>query len=389
MGLPGGFAPVEETPGGQGFVRPSRQKVDKEVSMPRKIVMTASIERLEILAPDGSADRELMPDLADGLVVGMYQDMVRMRTFDAKAVRLQRQGRMGTWASLKGQEAAQAAFALAMEPQDWLIPAIREQGLALARGVPGHVLYAYWAGDERGSAYPEGVRVFPTAVPIGSQLIHGAGVGMSMALQGEDAVAVTFGGDGSTSEGDFHEALNFAGVFKAQTVFVIQNNHWAISVPRASQSAAETLAQKAIAYGIPGIQVDGNDVFAVYVAAREALDRARNGGGPTLIESVTYRLGDHTTADDAGRYRDPGEVEAWEERDPILRLRRFLEGRGLWDAQREDVLAAEAESWVEAQVEALEGMPAPDPGDIFRFMYGEMPPQVAEQMAELLEEVGS
>ncbi|HHQ47665.1 MAG TPA: pyruvate dehydrogenase (acetyl-transferring) E1 component subunit alpha [Acidobacteria bacterium] len=357
--------------------------------MPRTTVMTASIERLEILAPDGTADLELMPDLDDGQMVAMYQDMVRMRAFDAKAIRLQRQGRMGTWASLRGQEAAQAALALAMEPQDWLIPAIREQGLALARGVPGHVIYAYWAGDERGSAFPEDVRVFPTAVPIGSQLIHGAGVGMSMALQGDDAVAVAFGGDGSTSEGDFHEALNFAGVFRAQTVFVIQNNQWAISVPRASQSAAETLAQKAIAYGIPGIQVDGNDVFAVYVAAREALDRARRGDGPTLIESVTYRLGDHTTADDAGRYRDPEEVAAWETRDPILRLRRFLEARGLWDEPRERMLTEEVDRWVESQVEAMEAMPDPDPRDIFRFMYAELPPHLAEQMEELLEEVRS
>ncbi len=355
--------------------------------MPRKIVMTASVQRLEILAPDGSVDRELMPDLTDDQVVGMYRDMVRMRAYDAKAVKLQRQGRMGTWASLRGQEAAQAAFAVAMAPEDWLIPAIREQGLMLARGVPAHVLYAYWAGDERGSVFPEAARVFPTAVPIGSQLIHGAGVGMSMALQGEDAVAVTFGGDGSTSEGDFHEALNFAGVFKAKTVFVIQNNHWAISVPRTSQSAAETLAQKAIAYGIPGLQVDGNDVFAVYVAALEALERARRGEGPTLIESVTYRLGDHTTADDAGRYRDPEEVAAWEERDPILRLRRHLEDRGLWDARREEVLAGEVERWVEAQVEALEAMPDPDPADIFRFMYAEMSPHLAEQMCGLMEEV--
>ncbi|NOZ94719.1 MAG: pyruvate dehydrogenase (acetyl-transferring) E1 component subunit alpha [Acidobacteria bacterium] len=357
--------------------------------MPRTTVLRASIERLEILAPDGSVDGELMPALTDEEMTGMYRDMVRMRAYDAKAVKLQRQGRMGTWASLKGQEAAQAAFAVAMAPEDWLVPAIREQGLALARGVPGHVLYAYWAGDERGSFFPEDVRVFPTAVPIGSQLIHGAGIGMSMRLQGQDAVAVTFGGDGSTSEGDFHEALNFAGVFKAQTVFVIQNNQWAISVPRVSQSAAETLAQKAIAYGIPGIQVDGNDVFAVYVAAREALDRARRGEGPTLIESVTYRLGDHTTADDAGRYRDPEEVAAWETRDPILRLRRYLESRGLWDEPREAALAGEVGRWVEAQVEALEAMPAPDPGDIFRFMYAEMPPHLAGQMHELMEEVGS
>ncbi len=357
--------------------------------MPRTPVVIATIERLEILAPDGTVDRELMPELPDETVVGLYREMVRMRAFDDKAVKLQRQGRMGTWAPLKGQEAPQAGVALAMEPQDWLVPAFREHGIMLARGVPGHILYAYWAGDERGSAFPEDVRVFPIPVPVGSQFAHGAGVGMSLALQGEPAVAVTFGGDGATSEGDFHEALNFAGVFSAQTVFVIQNNQWAISVPREKQTASETLAQKAVAYGIPGIQVDGNDVFAVYVAAREAMERARSGGGPTLIEAVTYRLGDHTTADDAGRYRDPEELARWQERDPILRLRRFLEAQGLWDDRREEVLVEEAAAWVESQVEALEAMPEPDPADIFRYMYAEMPPNLREQMEELLEEVSS
>ena len=357
--------------------------------MPRTPVVTATIERLEILTPDGSVDEALLPDLDGEQMVGLYREMVRMRAFDEKAVKLQRQGRMGTWAPLKGQEAPQAAVALAMEPQDWLVPAFREHGIMLARGVPGHILYAYWAGDERGSAFPEGVRVFPIPVPVGSQFAHGAGVGLSMKLQGEPAVAVTFGGDGATSEGDFHEALNFAGVFKAQTVFVIQNNQWAISVPRERQTASETLAQKAVAYGMPGIQVDGNDVFAVYVAAREAIDRARSGEGPTLIEAVTYRLGDHTTADDAGRYRDPEDLARWMERDPISRLRRFLEARDLWDAQREEVLAAEAAAWVESQVEALEAMSAPDPADIFRHMYAEMPPHLREQMEELLEEVSS
>ncbi len=357
--------------------------------MPRRPVVTATIERLEILSPDGSVDEALLPELSGEDMVGLYREMVRMRAYDEKAVKLQRQGRMGTWAPLKGQEAPQAALALAMEPEDWLIPAFREHGIMLARGVPGHVLYAYWAGDERGSAFPEDVRVFPIPVPVGSQFAHGAGVGMSLALRGEPGVAVTFGGDGATSEGDFHEALNFAGVFRARTVFVIQNNQWAISVPREKQTAAETLAQKAVAYGIPGIQVDGNDVFAVYVAAREALDRARSGEGPTLIEAVTYRLGDHTTADDAGRYRDPEELARWQERDPLPRMRRFLESRGLWDEQQELVLTEEATAWVEAQVEALESMPAPDPLDIFRYMYAEMPASLREQMEELREEVSS
>ena len=361
----------------------------KGVRMPRTQVYNAITERLEILDPNGTVDETLMPELSADAMCEIYRDMVRMRAMDDKALKLQRQGRMGTWPPIKGQEAIQAGVAQAMKNEDWLIPAFREHGIMLLRGVPAHLIYAYWAGDERGSAYPDGVRVFPVAVPVGSQWQHGTGVGLSLKLRGERAVAVTLGGDGSTSEGDFHEAMNCAGVFKTNSVFVIQNNQWAISVPLHQQTASETLAQKAHAYGIPGVQVDGNDVFAVYSAAAEALDRARNGDGPTLIEAVTYRLGDHTTADDASRYRKDEEVAAWEKRDPILRLRRYLEGRGLWDDAQEQTQLEAAQSWVEEQVTALESMPPQDPSDIFTHMYADLPPHLAEQMAEVLEEVGS
>jgi len=357
--------------------------------MPRTQIYNAVTERLEILDPTGIVDEDLLPDLEPDRICGIYRDMVRMRAMDEKALKLQRQGRMGTWPPIKGQEAIQAGVAYAMEDGDWLLPAFREHGIMLLRGVPGHLIYAYWAGDERGSCFPEGVRVFPVAVPVGSQWQHGTGVGLSLRLRGEKAVAVTLGGDGSTSEGDFHEAMNCAGVFRSNSVFVIQNNQWAISVPLRQQTAAETLAQKAHAYGIPGIQVDGNDVFAVYSATRDALDRARNGGGPTLIEAVTYRLGDHTTADDASRYREDEEVAAWEGRDPILRLRRFLEARGLWDEAREQEQQAAAQAWVDEQVAALEAMPPQNPSDIFSHMYADLPPHLAEQMAEVVEEVGS
>ncbi|NOZ77794.1 MAG: pyruvate dehydrogenase (acetyl-transferring) E1 component subunit alpha [Acidobacteria bacterium] len=355
--------------------------------MPRTIIHECAVERLEILGPEGQLDTELMPELDDETVRALYRDMVRMRTFDDKAVKLQRQGRMGTWAQLKGQEAIQAGVALAMIESDWLIPAFREHGLMLLRGVPGHLIYAYWAGDERGASFPEGVRCLPIAVPVGSQLTHGAGIGLSLKLRGEHAAAVTFGGDGATSEGDFHEALNFAGVFGTKTVFVIQNNQWAISMPRKRQTSSPTLAQKADAYGIPGLQVDGNDVFAVYTAAVEAFERARSGGGPSLIEAVTYRLGDHTTADDATRYRTGEELEYWQRRDPIPRLRRHLEGRGLWDAEQDQALKEEAVRWVASQVDAFNAMPMADPGDIFRFMYHEVPPALAEQLEWLEREV--
>lgn len=357
--------------------------------MPRTRVYEAVTERLEILDVDGGVDQALMPALDAEALRGLYRDMVLMRTFDDKALKLQRQGRMGTWPPIKGQEAVQAGVARAMGEHDWLIPAFREHGVMALRGVPLHLIYAYWAGDERGSCYPEGVRCFPVAVPVGSQWQHGAGVGLSLKLSGEDAVAVTFGGDGSTSEGDFHEALNCAAVFGVKAVFVIQNNQWAISVPLHQQTATATLAQKAHAYGMPGIQVDGNDVLAVYVAAREAIERARRGDGPTLIEAVTYRLGDHTTADDASRYRPEGEVEAWEGRDPIQRLRRHLESAGLWDESQEAGIQEEAHAWVDSQVKAFEEMPPQEPEAIFSSMYAELPPHLVEQMNELRAEVRS
>jgi pyruvate dehydrogenase E1 component alpha subunit len=357
--------------------------------MPRTKVYEAVTERLEILDTDGQVDLALMPDIDPSRIRDLYRDMVLMRTFDTKALKLQRQGRMGTWPPIKGQEAIQAGVALAMGEHDWLIPAFREHGIMVLRGVPLHQVFAYWAGDERGSSYPEDVRCFPVAVPVGSQWQHGTGVGLSLKLRDEDAVAVTFGGDGSTSEGDFHEAVNCAGVFGTKTVFVIQNNQWAISVPLHRQTAAKTLAQKAHAYGIPGIQVDGNDVFAVYAAATDAIERTRRGEGPSLIEAVTYRLGDHTTADDASRYRPDDELEKWEGRDPILRLRRYLLEQGLWEDDQETALLEEATSWVDGQVKILEEMEPQAPEEIFTSMYAVMPPHVVEQMQSLLEEVQS
>ncbi len=357
--------------------------------MPRTKVYEAVTERLEILDSEGQADAALMPEIDASRIRDLYRDMVQMRTFDTKALKLQRQGRMGTWPPIKGQEAVQAGVAMAMGEDDWLIPAFREHGIMVLRGVPLHLVFAYWAGDERGSSYPAGVRCFPVAVPVGSQWQHGTGVGLSLKLRGEPAVAVTFGGDGSTSEGDFHEAVNCAGVYGANTLFVIQNNQWAISVPLHRQTAAESLAQKAHAYGIPGIQVDGNDVFAVYAAATEAIERIRRGDGPTLIEAVTYRLGDHTTADDASRYRADEELEKWEGRDPILRLRRYLVSRDLWDDDQEAVLQEEAVSWVDGQVKELEAMEPQAPEDIFTSMYDALPPHVVEQMQSLTDEVRS
>jgi pyruvate dehydrogenase E1 component alpha subunit len=355
--------------------------------MPKTIIHRAEVTRLEVLDPDGNVDAALMPPLAEEQLVKLYADMVRMRRFDTKAVTMQRQGRMGTWGSLEGQEAAQAGMALAMGREDWLVPSFREHGLMLLHGVPGHLIYAAWRGDERGCSFPPGLNCLPMAVPVGSQFLHAAGLGHALRLQEKRAAAVGCGGDGATSEGDFHEAMNFAAVFKTNTVFFIQNNGWAISVPLRRQTVAATLAQRADAYGMPGIQVDGNDVLAVYAASHEALERARTGGGPTLIEAVTFRMGNHTTADEASRYRPPEEVAAWRPRDPILRLGKLLRSRGLWDDVREEKLQERATGEVEQLVATLEAMPPPAPEEMVDHVYAQRPWFLEEQRRELVKEV--
>lgn len=356
--------------------------------MPKRVIHEAVTERLEILDKAGVADERLLPDLSEEQFLKLYRDMVLIRKFDEKALNLQRQGRMGTFGSLRGQEAAQAGLAMAMAPEDWLAPSFREHGLMLLRGIPGHLVYAYWNGDERGSRFPDGTRCLPCAVPVGSQLLHATGLGMALRMKGESGVVVGCAGDGASSQGDFHEALNFAGVFRARTVFFIQNNQWAISVPFKKQTAAASIAQRAHGYGIPGMQVDGNDVLAVYAAAKDALDRTRRGEGAFLLEALTYRMESHTTADDALKYRPKDEVEYWRERDPLARMNKFLAARGLWDEAREAAWAEEAAASVEKAVAELEAMPKPRPEDIFDYHYAELPWNLKEQREALLKEVG-
>lgn len=357
--------------------------------MPIETIYEAKTERLQIFDCDGNVDETLLPTLSDDQIRQLYKDMVLMRLVDEKALKLQRQGRMGTWAPSRGQEAAQAGAALALREEDWLVPAFREAGLLFMLGVPIHEVFYYWAGDSRGAFNPKHPRILPPAVPVGSQLLHGAGIGMALKLRREKAAVLTFGGDGSTSEGDFHEALNFAGVFKAHTVFLIQNNQFAISVRFENQTAVTNIAQKAHAYGIPGLQVDGNDVFAVYVAVNKALERARNGEGSTLIEALTYRLGDHTTADDASRYRQKEEVELWEKKSPIIRLNRFMTAKGLWDDDQEKALLDEVGKLIDEEVRIREETSPLEPTEMFKHMYQEMPWNLKEQMEALEEEVRS
>ena len=250
---------------------------------------------------------ENIPSFSEGELLYLYRTMLFSRIIDEKTLSYQRQGRMLTYAPNIGQEATQVGSAYAMEKNDWLVPSFRELGAWLVKGVPLKNIFLYWYGNEWGSYMPEGVKVLPVSVPIASQLQHATGIGMANNIKGEKNVVVAYVGDGGTSQGDFHEALNFAAVFKAPVVFIIQNNQYAISVPRKKQTASKTLAQKAIGYGMPGILVDGNDIFAVYSATKEAVKQARKGEGPTLIEAFTYRLGAHTTSDDPTKYREDEE----------------------------------------------------------------------------------
>lgn len=352
-------------------------------------IYEAYTQHLQLLDKDGQLDADFDRILSDKQIVDLYEKMVWVRSFDDKAVKLQRQGRMGTWASLKGQEAAQVGVALAMADDDWLVPSFREHGLLLARGVPGHRIYAYWRGDERASVFDDTPRILPPSIPVGSQLVHGAGLGYGVELRGGKDAVVACAGDGATSEGDFHEALNFAAVFGSRTVFFIQNNGYAISMPVKRQTASASLAQKAHAYGMPGIRVDGNDPLAVYAAVAEALERARNGGGPTLIEALTYRLGDHTTSDEASRYRRAEELAYWAERDPLLRTRKYLKSRDLWDEQKEERCLTGANERVNREVKLLEEMNPQDPEEMFDSMYSELPLNLKRQREALLAEVSN
>lgn len=353
--------------------------------MPLEAVQSFTVQRLSVLEPDGSVDAELEPALTDDDRLALLEAMLLARIADERMLKLQRQGRLGTFPPGLGQEAACVGAAFAMAEQDWLVPAFRDLGAAMARGYPLEHALRYFNGWEEGNLVSEGARVLPTAVIVSSALLHAVGLAWGLRYQGEgDSAVLSFVGDGGTSQGDFYEALNFAGVWQAPVVFVIQNNQWAISVPRAKQTRAATLAQKAVAAGIPGIQVDGNDVLAVYRATREALERARSGGGPTLIEAVTYRLGVHTTADDPRKYRsEEEELRAWE-REPLARYQRYLEAKGLLDEARLAALRDEVTAKVQRAVEALESAPTPPPDRPFDHVFGTEHPWLEGQRQELL-----
>lgn len=320
------------------------------------------------------------PELDPELYQTMYRQMVLARTLDRRMVALQRQGRIGTYAMLEGQEAVQIGSALAMEPNDFVFPSYREHGVQVTRGLPMEVLLAYWKGLPNAGWDIEKYRTGVVTVPIASQLPHAVGYSYMTKLRGEDTVTTTYFGDGATSEVDFHSGLNFAGVWKTPTVFICANNLYAISVPYAKQTASETIAQKAKAYGIKGVRVDGMDPVAVYLVTRKAVDRARSGKGPTLIEALTYRYGPHATADDDMLYRSSEEVDEWKQKDPIERLRRFLSDRGEWDARVGEKVKMEITDWVDAAVTALEAEPLPTRDDAVRHGFARIPPPAIEKL---------
>lgn len=338
---------------------------------------------LSIMDIEGNViEKDLMPEINDDRLVDLYKTMLLTKVVDTKALQYQRQGRMLTYAPNRGQEAAQLGAIAATEERDWLVPAFRELGAWLYKGVPLEQIYIYWYGSEMGSKFPDNVKMLPVAVPIASQINHGAGLAMASKYKGEDSVTMAFVGDGGTSHGEFHEGMNFAAVFDAPLVVIIQNNQYAISVPRHLQTRAKTLAEKAIGYGIPGIQVDGNDIFAMYAAAKEAVERARRGEGPTLIEAVTYRLGPHTTSDDPTIYREDIEVEEWAKKDPIVRFKKYLIKRGLWSEEQDVKEIEDYEELVNETFKKVENSGETPLEDIFIYHYETMPQHLQEQLEE-------
>jgi 2-oxoisovalerate dehydrogenase E1 component subunit alpha len=345
-----------------------------------KTVAEFAIKYCQFLDAAGSLASDAPPLASDtGELLRMYRFMTLVRTFDTKAVNLQRTGKLGTYASCLGHEAAHVGVAAAMHPDDVLVPVYREFGSQIWRGVKMSTILTFWGGDESGSNFSAAREDFPWCVPIASQMLHGAGVAMAMKIKGEQRCSVTYIGDGGTSEGAFYEGINLAGARALPAVFVIVNNRWAISVPIEHQTATQTLAQKAVAAGIPGIQVDGNDVIAVRHIVGVAVERARRGEGPTLIEALTYRLSDHTTADDASRYRDQSEVrEAWE-KEPLIRLRAYLTRLKVWDEAREEALKAECAREVEAAVDQYLSGPKPSTDAMFDHLFANLPKGLLEQ----------
>lgn len=337
----------------------------------------------QILKPDGTLQPSGKPPINDQETLTLYQKMLFTRLADQRGLLLQRQGRFGTYAPIWGQEACQIGGVYVLQKGDWVFPAFREIGATLMMGVALKNFMLYWMGNEMGSRAPEGINLMPVSIPVGTHLPHAVGVAWGAKIKGDKVVTMAYFGDGATSKGDFHEAMNFAGVFKTPTIFFCQNNQFAISVPRSRQTASATIAQKAVAYGLDGIQVDGNDLFAVMMATREAVEKARSGGGATLIEGVTFRFGPHTTADDPTKYRTEKEIEPWRPLDPLVRLRLYLKEKKLWDEGVEQQMTEEAQREIDQAVKDAEAVLPPAPEEMFQFVFAEITPPLKEQLEYL------
>ena len=356
--------------------------------MPRKeIDLPYRIEHLSILDEHAKLDEKLEPSLSNDDLKTMYRYMLLARRTDERMLMMQRQGRLGTFPQSSGHEAISMGSMFTITKDDWVVPAYRELAGMLYRGWPIETIMLYWNGFEEGAKVPEGVNDTPMCVPVASQLLHAAGIGMAMNIKKEKKVVLTYFGDGSSSEGDAHEALNFAAVFQAPVVFICLNNQYAISVPIKKQMRAETVAQRAIGYGMPGIRVDGNDVLSVYTATKEAVERARRGEGPSLIECLTYRTTPHTTADDPKRYRSEEEGQMWLKREPLKRLATYLEKKGALSAAQRSTMEEEIDVEIKSAVQRAEVLAKSEellnPLNMFNYMYAELPQNLIEQRDEL------
>lgn len=363
---------------------PASLHTDPSFETASKTVATFAIPYRQYLDSAGKPVADL-PDFAHqpDVMVPIYEMMVRTRLFDAKAVSLQRTGQLGTYPSSLGQEATTVGLASAMRPEDVLLSTYREHGAFHWRGVSMEEMLIYWSGDERGLDWKVPRHDFPPAIPIATQTLHAAGVASAFRIRNEPRVAVCVLGDGASSKGDFYEAMNVAGVWELPVVFVVNNNQWAISVPRTAQSSAATLAQKGIAAGLPAEQVDGNDAVAVRASIGEAVERARAGGGASVVEALTYRLSDHTTADDATRYRPEEEVSAMWKNDPMVRLRAWLGENEWWDKTREEDLIEKTKAAIEEARDNIAKLPPQKATDIIDYLYAELPEPYQAQRAAL------
>ncbi|MBS7458189.1 pyruvate dehydrogenase (acetyl-transferring) E1 component subunit alpha [Coralloluteibacterium stylophorae] len=349
-------------------------------------VATFEIEYLQYMDADGRLVRDDLPEFArdPARLVELYKQMLRVRSFDTKAIALQRTGKLGTYASCLGHEATHIGIGAAMQYDDVLAPSYREYGAQFMRGVRPRDVLMYWGGDERGNDFAGPPHDYPWCVPIGTQCLHAAGAALAFKLRGEPRVGVACVGDGGSSKTDTYAAINSAGAYGLPFIQCIINNQWAISVPRSAQTGAKTLAQKGLAGGLESLQVDGNDIIAVHAAMDHALKRARNGHGGSVIEFVTYRLSDHTTADDARRYRPDDEVKAAWEREPMKRLRTWLIAQKAWSEAEETEWKAECGREIDAEVDAYLGSRAQPVESMFDHIYGEMPEDLAAQRAEVV-----